>query len=84
MKLIKIGAVWCPACLVMSSRINKIVSEFKLELTNYDYDMDDKIVKKYNIGNILPVLSLLDDNNNEIDRLIGEQTLKKIEEFIKR
>ena len=84
MKLIKIGAVWCPACLVMSSRINKIVSEFKLELTNYDYDMDDKIVKKYNIGNILPVLILLDDNNNEIDRLIGEQTLKKIEEFIKR
>jgi len=84
MKLIKIGAVWCPACLVMSSRINKIVKKYKLELVNYDYDIDSEIVEKYNIGDVLPVLILLDDNNNEINRLIGEQSLTKLEEFIEK
>lgn len=84
MKLIKIGAVWCPSCLVMSSRINKIVEQHKIELVNYDYDIDNEIVEKYNIGEILPVLILTDDNSNEIKRLIGEQSLKKLEEFIEQ
>jgi len=83
MKLIKIGAVWCPACLVMTPRINKIVAKYNLELINYDYDMDSEIIEKYNVGEILPVLIFLDDNNTEINRLIGEQSLKQLEEAIK-
>ena len=82
MKLIKIGAVWCPACLVMSSRINKIVEKYNLELINYDYDIDKEEIIKYKVGNILPELILIDDNNNEINRIIGEQPIKKLEEFI--
>lgn len=84
MKLVKIGAVWCPSCLVMASRINKVVEKYKLELVNYDYDIDTDIINKYNIGKILPVLILLDDKDNEIDRLIGEQSLKKLEDFIEK
>lgn len=84
MKLIKIGAVWCPACLVMTPRINKLVEKYRLKLANYDYDTDSQIVDKYKIGNILPVLILLDDNEVEIDRLNGEQSLRKLEEFIKK
>lgn len=82
MKVIKVGAVWCPACLIMASRINKIVEKYNLELINYDYDIDKEQIKKYNVGTILPELILLDDNNNEINRLVGEQSLKKIEDFI--
>ena len=82
MKLIKVGAVWCPACLVMASKINKIVEKYNLELINYDYDIDKEQIKKYNVGTILPELILLDDNNNEINRLVGEQSLKKLEDFI--
>ena len=82
MKLIKVGAVWCPACLVMASRINKVVEKHDIELINYDYDVDVDDIRKYNVGNILPELILLDDNNNELGRLIGEQSLKKLEEFI--
>lgn len=84
MKLIKVGAVWCPSCLIMASRINKIVEKNKIELTNYDYDIDKEVVIKYNVGNILPVLILIDDNDKEIGRLTGEQSLKKLEEFINR
>ena len=82
MKLIKIGAIWCPACLVMSSKINKVVEKYNLELINYDYDIDKEEIKKYDVGNILPELILVDENNNEINRLIGEQSLKTLEEFI--
>ena len=82
MKLIKVGAVWCPACLVMASRINKVVEKYDIELINYDYDVDVDDIRKYNVGNVLPELILLDDNNNELGRLIGEQSLKKLEEFI--
>lgn len=84
MKLIKVGAVWCPSCLIMTSRINKILEQYKIELTNYDYDIDSETVEQYQIKDILPVLILLDDNNKEIDRLIGEQSAKKLEEFINR
>lgn len=84
MKLIKVGAVWCPSCLIMTSRINKILEQYEIELTNYDYDIDSEIVEQYQIKDILPVLILLDDNNKEIDRLIGENSLKKLEEFINR
>ena len=84
MKLIKVGAVWCPSCLIMATRINKIVSQYKLELINYDYDIDTEIVEKYNVGKVLPVMILLDENDQEIDRLIGEQSLKKLEEFISK
>lgn len=82
MKLVKIGAVWCPSCLVMTSKINKLVEKYNLELINYDYDIDNEEIKKYNVGKILPELILIDDNNNEIKRIIGEQSLKKLEEFI--
>ena len=84
MKLIKIGAVWCPSCLIMTSRINKLIEKYKIELVNYDYDIDSSVVEKYNIGEILPVLILTDDDNNEIKRLIGEQPIKKLEEFIEQ
>lgn len=84
MKLIKIGAVWCPSCLIMTSKINKLIEKYKIELVNYDYDIDSSVVEKYNIGEILPVLILTDDDNNEIKRLIGEQSIKKLEEFIEQ
>lgn len=84
MKLIKIGAVWCPACLVMSSRINKVIAKYNLELINYDYDLDKDKIEKYNVGNILPELILVDKKDNEIERIIGECSLKRLEEFIER
>ena len=66
----------------MTSKINKLVEKYNLELINYDYDIDNEEIKKYNVGKILPELILIDDNNNEIKRIIGEQSLKKLEEFI--
>ena len=82
MKIIKIGAVWCPGCLVMNKIWNKISKDNSLEIISLDYDMDSDDVSKYDVGKILPVVIFVDNNDNEIDRLIGEQSENKILELI--
>lgn len=77
MKIIRISAIWCPACLVMRPIMNEIESIFpNIEHIEYDYDLDD--ISKYNVGDILPVF-ILEDNDKELVRIIGE---KKKEEII--
>ena len=55
-----------------------------IEIESYDYDMDGDQVEKWNIGEIIPVLVFVDENNNEISRLIGEKTKKEIIKEIER
>ena len=82
MKIIKITAMWCPSCLIMNSMIDDIISKFNLEMISLDFDLDQDQVSKYSVGNILPVLIKIDNDNNEISRLVGEHTEKEIEEFL--
>lgn len=83
MKIIKFNAIWCSGCIVMKKIMKEIEEEYKnIEIISYDYDMDDDMVKKYNIGSIIPVLIFLDENDNEKTRLIGEKTKKQIIETI--
>lgn len=83
MKIIKFNAIWCSGCIVMKKIMKEIEEEYKnIEIISYDYDMDDDMVKKYNIGSIIPVLIFLDEKDNEITRLIGEKTKKQIIETI--
>lgn len=82
MKIIKITAMWCPSCLIMNDLITDIVNESSFELISYDFDIDQDMVEKYNVGTILPVLIKLDDNDNEIKRISGEHSKKEILEFI--
>lgn len=84
MKLLKFNAVWCPGCLVMKKVWKEVIYEFpNLYITEYDYDMDEEEVIKYNIGDKLPVVIMLDEENNEIKRLIGEKSKEDIINFIK-
>ena len=82
MKVLKFSAIWCPSCLIMNNVINKIKEEYELEIINYDYDMDEEIVKKYDIGNVLPVLIFVDEKDCEITRVIGEESKKELEKII--
>ena len=84
MKIIKISALWCPSCLIMNDIIEDVITEKNIELIKYDFDLDQDIVQKYSVGNILPVIIKVDENNNEIERLIGEHSKKEISEFIER
>lgn len=84
MKVIKIGAVWCPGCLVMAPRWKEIEKENPWLKTEYlDYDGDKDKVEKYNVedGN-LPVFIFLDKKGQEFMRLTGEIKKKELIETI--
>ncbi len=79
MKIIKIGAIWCPGCLVMKKTWKNILEKYpNLNLIELDMDMNSEEVKKYNPGKVLPVIIFLDDKDNELKRLIGEQKEKDL------
>ena len=82
MQIIKIGAVWCPGCLVMNKIWNDILKNYDLNIIELDYDMDNEEVLKYNVGDILPVIIIKDNNGVELERLVGEQNKKELIEAI--
>lgn len=84
MKVIKIGAMWCPGCIVMHKVWDKINKEYpNIEVKSLDLDMDEEEVKKYNIGDTLPVTIFYKDDT-ELERLIGEKRFEDIESVIKK
>lgn len=82
MKLIKVSSVWCPSCLIMQPRYAEIEKTYNLDIIEYDYDMDSDIVKNYNIGDILPVVIVM-DNDQELVRIVGEKSKKELEKIFK-
>ena len=81
MKIIKIGAIWCPACIITGNALRKLQKEYDFELVELDSDMDD--TSEYHPDEILPVLIFMKDDK-EIDRLNGEKNYKEIEEVLKK
>lgn len=83
MKLIKISAIWCPSCLIMEKVWKNLEKELpEIEFISYDYDLDDE-VDNYNPGDILPII-ILENNNQELTRFIGEKTKEEIIEGIRK
>lgn len=83
MKIIKISAIWCPGCLVMKKVWKNILNSYNnLDITELDYDINNEEIKKYNPGKVLPIVIFLDDNNNELTRLIGEQKEETLKNYI--
>ena len=83
MKVLKFNAIWCSACLVMKKVYNQIFELYPdFEVITYDYDMDEEMVNKYNIGTTIPVLIFLDNENKEITRVVGEKSFEYIKDII--
>lgn len=70
--------MWCPGCLISKSIWNDIEKEYpNNEYISLDYDFDEEEVLKYNVGDILPVVIVM-ENDKEIKRIIGEKSKKEI------
>ena len=83
MKVLKFNAIWCSACLVMKKVYNQIFELYPdFEVITYDYDMDEEMVNKYNIGTTIPVLIFLDKEGKEITRVVGEKSFEYIKDII--
>ena len=46
MKIIKISAIWCGACLITNKVWNELKSNYQFDFVEYDYDMDEEEVMK--------------------------------------
>lgn len=86
MKVLKFGAIWCNACLVMKPRWKKIEEEFPwLESEYFEYDDSQNDVKKYNISSEkIPTFVFLDKHGDEIERHSGELSIADINEILIR
>lgn len=84
MKIIIINAMWCPGCLISKSIWNEIKLLYPyIEYINYDYDLDEEDIIKYNIGDIVPVV-IFEKDNIEIKRVIGEKSKKEILDIMEK
>ena len=83
MRVVKINALWCSACLVMNKVWKKMEDKYNFEVLQLDYDMDEEEVEKYNVGEVLPVFIFF-DGDKEILRVTGEKSEKEFLELIKR
>jgi thiol-disulfide isomerase/thioredoxin len=82
MKIVRINALWCSGCLYMKKVWKEVEKVYpNLDIEQYDYDMDEDIVKTYNPGEILPVTIFYKDGN-EYKRLIGEKNVDEITKVI--
>lgn len=84
MKIVIINAMWCPGCLISKSIWNEIKLMYpNIEYINYDYDLDEENIIKYNIGDIVPVV-IFEKDNIEIKRVIGEKSKKEILDIMEK
>ena len=83
MKLKVASALWCPACLVVHSRINKLSKTYpNLPVEFIDIDMQEEKAKEFNPLEVLPVFLLVENDGTVIKRLTGELSNKQlIKEF---
>jgi len=84
MKIIKIGADWCPECAIMRPRWAEIEKEMpKLQTEYIDIDKQPGIKASRHIDHV-PTFIFLDCNDKEILRLKGliekEDLMKHIDE----
>jgi len=83
MKIVKISALWCGACLITNKAWKKLQDEYDFEAIDLDYDLDEEEVQKLSPGNVLPVFLFFRDNR-EVARLVGEVSYEELETEVQK
>ena len=72
MKVLKIGASWCPGCKIMVPRCEEVEKEYPWLVTEMiKVDDHPEIMKEYQLHQ-LPTFIFLNQAGEEIERLTGE------------
>lgn len=79
MKYIMISAIWCPSCIIMRPRYQKLLGNIPFQELDFDDDEDE--INKYNIGKTLPVFIVL-ENDKEVLRITGEKSEKELNKLL--
>lgn len=80
----RVTAIWCMSCLVMKKTWKSIFDKYpQIKVIDYDFDEDEALVKTLEIGDILPVL-IVYDNDKEVKRIIGEKSKKQLDDIFSK
>lgn len=80
MKLLKFTADWCASCKALSSKLK----DFELcEIDEIDVEEEIDITNKFKVRS-LPTIILIDDEEKELDRLIGNVSINAIEDLVNK
>ena len=79
-KCLKFGATWCGPCKVLDKTLEKVTGVY---VKKYDVDQFEDLSEERGVRSI-PVLIFWDENNQEVDRLMGAVSLDKINEILEK
>lgn len=76
----KFGAVWCGPCKVLDKTLEKVTG---VDINKYDVDQFEDLAAERGVRNI-PVMIFRDENDQEVERIIGAVSLDKINEVLEK
>lgn len=82
-RILKFYADWCSPCKELSEVLTKISLKIKIENIDIDTPNKQNLVEKYNIRS-LPTLIFINENNEELERIVGTATINKIQSIISK
>lgn len=79
---VKFGATWCPPCQRLDPQLAKLVEDEGVEI--YDVDVDEiepEVQRDWGVSGI-PVTIIMNDEDEEVDRILGAVPPQKILEAL--
>ncbi len=84
MKVVKITALWCSACIIMNKVWAKFIKKHEdLDVLELDYDLDEEAISNYDVGKLLPVFIIYDESGKELGKIVGEYSEDEFENKFK-
>lgn len=83
MKIIRFTALWCADCIVMRPRWKEVFGKNIVEIEDFDFDDNEAEAKKFKVAKV-PQLIVLDDQDQEQERLVGMQDYEDLEKLVNK
>ncbi len=82
MKLLKFHTTWCGPCKQLNSMLDEALkTRPNIQVTHYDCEVDEEMKQKYEVKSV-PLMFLLDDNDNIINTQRGLPSQLVLEQFL--
>ena len=78
-RILYFTASWCGPCKMMASTVTEAIGG-GMNITKIDVDEDQDMSTKYNVRSV-PTMVLVNQNNEEVNRVVGLQTLTALKDF---
>jgi thioredoxin 1 len=79
-KIEKFGSSWCSPCRILDKTLEQVT---RVEIQKYDVDQFEDLAAERGVRNI-PVMIFRDENDQEVERIIGAVSLDKINEVLEK